>query len=213
MPIAYDDLMAEVRRRANLEPLVVEHIFKGIPFLFDDQPAHYEILRTHLSSELGVPSNAITVVGSTRLGYSLNPSHPGQPMSETSDVDVIVADEALFDRLWNLLLRWRYPWHMRDWSDGEREWGTRHLENFIAGHCEPHRIRFARLGFPRYRRQLLDFSNQWFSAFKSTSRHPELAGRDFKGRLYRSWRFATKYHAYGLRLLGHRTPPPTSAAA
>lgn len=209
MRISYGHLMAEVRRRRRLEAFVREQMFEGTPFVFDAAPARYDVLRTHLSHELHVPIEAITVIGSGRLGYSLNPSHPGQPMSDTSDVDVIVVDEILFDHLWELLLKWRYPWHMRHWSDAEKEWGTRHLENFIAGHCEPHRIRFAPLGSQRYRKQLLEFSDAWFSAFKSTSRHQQLASRDFKGRLYRSWDFATKYHVYGLYHLSRVTPLPT----
>jgi hypothetical protein len=213
VPISFANLIAEVRQTRHLDALVRQHMFQGTPFVFSALPSHYDLLRSHLSRELRVPPEAITVVGSCRLGYSLNPDHPGYPATELSDVDVIVADEALFDRLWGLLLRWRYPWHLRRWSDPEREWGTRLLENFILGQCEPHRIRFARLGSTRHRRELLAFADQWFSAFKSTSRYTELAGRDFKGRLYRSWQFATMYHAFGLRHLAQVTPPPTTAAA
>jgi hypothetical protein len=202
--------MAEARRRSNLDGLVREHLFVGVPFVFEKNPSDYELLQTHLSEGLKVPIEAITIVGSRRLGYSLNPSHPGEPMSDTSDVDVLVADEGLFDRLWDLMLKWRYPWHMKHWSEAEQAWGMRHLENFIAGYSEPTTIAKARLGFPRYRRQLLAFSYAWFSAFKTAGSHSELAAFEFKGRLYRTWRFATRYHTYGLRRLSRRVPlPPT----
>lgn len=207
--MTYDELMSEIcRRRGNLESLVREQLFEGVPFVFRDQPAAYDLLRRHLSRELNVQPLSITIVGSGRLGYSLNPSHPGQPILETSDIDILIADEKLFDRFWQLMLKWRYPWHMKHWPDAERAWGVRHLENFIAGYSDPHGIRFARLGFRRYRTQLLDFSYRWFSAFKAAGNYPELAGREFKGRLYRSWSFATKYHAYGLRLLSQKFLPP-----
>jgi len=205
MSIKFDELMIETqRRRGNLNLLIREQIFEGIPFVFRDRPEVYDLLRQHICQELKIQISSVTVVGSGRLGYSLNPSHPGQPMLETSDIDVLIADEKLFDQFWQLMLQWRYPWHMKYWSDAEREWGTRHLENFIAGYSDPHAIRFARLGFNRYRTQLLQFSHTWFSVFKSTGRYPELAGREFKGRLYRSWSFATKYHAYGLRTLSQK---------
>jgi hypothetical protein len=207
--MTFDELMSETRRRrGNLDSLVREYLFEGVPFVFKYHPADYDLLRRHLSDQLHLQTSSITIVGSGRLGYSLNPSHPGQPILDTSDIDILIADEKLFDQFWQLMLKWRYPWHMKHWSEAERAWGTRHLENFIAGYSEPHGIRFARLGFRRYRTQLLDFSHRWFSAFKSTGNYPELAGREFKGRLYRSWTFATKYHAYGLRLLSHRFLPP-----
>lgn len=211
MNMTLDDLMTETRRRkGNLDSLVREQLFAGVPFVFRERPADYELLRGHLSRELSVPTSSLTIVGSGRLGYSLNPSHPGQPMLDTSDIDILVADETLFDRLWELMLKWRYPWHMKHWSEAERAWGTRHLENFIAGHADPHLIRFARLGFRRSRTQLLSFSYSWFSAFKSAAEYPELAGREFKGRLYRSWSFATRYQAYGLRLLSQKLLPPAT---
>ena len=159
--MTFDELMSETRRRrGNLDTLVREHLFAGVPFVFRDHPADYELLRRHLSHELNVQTSSVTIVGSGRLGYSLNPSHPGQPILDTSDIDILIADEKkLFDRFWQLMLKWRYPWHMKHWSEAEREWGTRHLENFIAGYSDPHGIRFARLGFRRYRTQLLDFSH------------------------------------------------------
>jgi hypothetical protein len=206
--IAFDDLMAEARRRSDLTGLVRKHLFAGVPYVFRERPADYDLMKEYLSSELGIPATTITIVGSGRLGYSLNPSHPGMPMSEASDVDVIVTNETLFDQLWDLMLKWRYPWHMQYWSTAEQAWGTRHLENFIAGHSMPHLIRKARIGSPRHRRQLMDFSHKWFSVFKNTGRYSELAGRDFKGRLYRTWPFATRYHTYGLRRLSRQVALP-----
>ncbi len=120
---------------------------------------------------------------------------------DDSDVDVIVADATLFDRLWGLLLEWRYPWHLRRWSEAEGEWGLRLAENFMAGHCVPQDIRRIPVGAERHRRELRMIAHNWFSAFKSTSTRPELGFRDYKGRLYRSWTFATKYHVSGLELL------------
>ena len=206
MPIPYADLIAEVRRTNEASQLVQQHVFTGTPFLFEQNPADYDLLRSHLAQELGVPGDSITVVGSCRLGYSLNPTHPGSPVREDSDVDVIVADEALFDKLWGLLLSWRYPWHTRNWPPGERDWALFYLENFMAGHWAPHQLGRPKTGVAEYRRLLLQFRDRWFTAFKSTSRYPALAAREFKGRLYRNWEFAKRYHAYGLMLLSETTP-------
>lgn len=201
--ISYELLMKEVDKRSarSLDAVVREHILTGSPFVFEHQPRSYDSLRTHLAGELSVSSNAITVVGSAQLGFSLNPRHPGRPFSDDSDVDVIVTDEAFFDRIWKQLLSWRYPWHLRNWPEGDRTWGNQYLENFLAGHCDPARIRASGFGDGSARRALRDASAKWFNAFKAIGQLPDLNGRDFKGRLYRSWDFATRYHAYGLSVI------------
>jgi hypothetical protein len=210
--ITYDDLIAEVRTGARLAGLVTQHLFSGVPFVFRGNPAHYDILRGHLASTLNVPEASITVVGSGRLGYSLNPLHPGDPIRDTSDIDVIIADARLFDRIWEMLLRWRYPWRLAEWPPAEHDWVTGHLESVFAGYFLPDKLTLGGLKprrakgrsnkrLRRHRDAVLKVRNDWFAAFKTTSRYPELGGREFKGRLYRSWAFATTYHMYGLQQL------------
>jgi hypothetical protein len=212
MYITYDSLIAEARKGRGLARLVTQHLFSGVPFVFQGNPAHYDILRKHLASSLIVPEASITIVGSARLGYSLNPSHPGNPLRDTSDIDVIIADEKLFDRIWEMLLRWRYPWRLAEWPKAEHEWVTGHLESVFAGYFLPHNLTLGGLKPRRsrgranrsmeyHRDAVLQLRHDWFTAFKTTSRYPELGHREFKGRLYRSWAFATTYHIHGLQKL------------
>ncbi len=72
---------------------------EGIPFAFRVKPAVYEALRSWLSSELGVDPKEITLVGSARLGQSLDPKQIGKPFSNNSDLDLTIISEPLLQKM------------------------------------------------------------------------------------------------------------------
>lgn len=72
---------------------------EGIPFAFRDKPALYEDIRFWLASRLGIDPKEITVIGSARLGQSLDPKTLGAPFSEKSDLDITTVSSSLFNRL------------------------------------------------------------------------------------------------------------------
>ena len=197
MPISRDALLAQLHTRPLAE-VVQEHVFDGEPIVFAHRPMLYSVVRTHLSDRLGVTPDAMTIVGSGKIGYSLSPDSFGRPFSPTSDVDVVVVDGRLFDQIWAHLLEWRYPWHLRKWSNLDRNWGIARLEEFICGHCTPNVIKYTGLEYAKLLRPLRDLSVRWFDAFQSLGQHSLLASRKFNGRLYRTWDHAAQYHAYSL---------------
>jgi len=186
--------------------VVNRRVFGGDPWVFRDDPKHYALLKAHLVGALGISADGITVVGSAKIGFSLSPDTFGRPFSDSSDVDVVIVDLGLFDELWNVLLDWRYPWHLRKWPEREREWGLGWLERFVCGWCDPIDIMFGGIVAPRSYPPIRDFSRRWFDAFKSLATHPDLAGRDFVGRLYRSWDHALRYQSNGLNQVLKRFP-------
>ena len=95
--------------KEGLESIVREYIFEGEPYVFCEAPSVYELLRRHLNEATGTREENITVVGSGKIGFSLSPDTFPRQFSEESDIDVVVVNEELFDRLWVALLKWHYP--------------------------------------------------------------------------------------------------------
>ncbi|MDG4785459.1 hypothetical protein O7626_05845 [Micromonospora sp. WMMD1102] len=77
--------------------------------LFDGTPAawplelNYIKWRHLVASELGVDPMAVQLVGSARLGYSLNPRKNFRKFHASSDLDIAVISPELFDRAWSEL--------------------------------------------------------------------------------------------------------------
>lgn len=160
-------------------------------------------LRQHISSALQTDPQSILVVGSAKLGFSLNPDSFPRPFTATSDVDVAVIDEALFDQIWTALLKWNYP-RRYALMGVDLRWVRDRVNDLYWGWFRPHRLRFEGLLFPEELRPIRDISTSWAGAFRGLARLREFATRNVSGRLYRTRRHALLYHAEGLRQIRER---------
>lgn len=181
-----------------LDWIVENYIFKGTPFVFCTDPRLLDILHGHLVSNLRLRKENIVVVGSAKIGFSLNPYSFPRKFSDKSDIDILVVDEKLFDGVWRTILKWNYPRRLRlygmDWT-----WTKKRMEDLYWGWFVPDKIKFEGLTFPSVLKPVRAISTQWFDTFRSLSRYPELADRNISGRLYRTWQHALLYHVEGLR--------------
>jgi hypothetical protein len=198
MPIQLKALITELQTKDHAQ-VVRDHLLTGDPHVFSTTPSLYFDLKAFLASQLSVPPEDVRIIGSAMMGYSLSPDSYGRAFLPSSDVDVVVVDSRWFDTIWDLLLDWRYPWHLRKWPPRDHEWAVARLEDFICGSCTPHRIRYRGLKGDHLIEPLRDISNKWFDTLKSLGNQPGLRGREYNGRLYRTWDHAIRYHVYGLR--------------
>ena len=84
------------------EEIVRLYFTEGIPFAFLNNPVLFEKIREWLGKHIQVNPKSITITGSARIGYTLNPyKTQGKKFSNSSDLDFIIIDEALFNRLEN----------------------------------------------------------------------------------------------------------------
>ncbi len=171
--------------------------FAGIPYVFRDTPANHDLLRTGIASVLDIGRDDVVVVGSAKVGFSMDPREFPAPFSAASDVDVVVVNAEHFDHLWQTILSWNYPsrWHLEGF---DRQWQVDRREDIYWGYFEPGRALYRGLALPPLLRPIRDYRARWLNAFKGLSRRLELAGLDVKGRLYRTWGHARQYHADGL---------------
>ena len=72
---------------------------EGIPHVFISAPAVYQQLRSELSKKLRIGVKDVSVVGSSRMGYSLADYKFGKLFDEGSDLDLCVVNGALFDSI------------------------------------------------------------------------------------------------------------------
>ena len=178
-----------------------EYIFKGSPYVFRNKPKDLDALKNHLVSKLPIMKPNITIVGSAKLGFSLNPDTFFRQFSDESDVDVIVVDEALFDKVWMAVLDWHYPRRLTTLGKLDGEWARTRRKELYWGWFVPDQISYEGLSFPHALKPLRDISTDWFNAFKSLSQYQEFSRRQISGRLYRTWDHAFRYHSEGLRLI------------
>lgn len=66
----------------ELEQILYLYLIEGTPYIFKNNNAKYQVFRKSISSSLDVPIKNIVIVGSARLGFSLNPYHFGRNFSK-----------------------------------------------------------------------------------------------------------------------------------
>ena len=81
---------------------VTARLFDGTPAVWPKE-LNYIRWRHLVATELGVDPMAVQLVGSARLGYSMNPGKNFRKFHEGSDLDIAVISPELFDRAWSEL--------------------------------------------------------------------------------------------------------------
>ena len=173
---------------------------EDVPFVFHGGVAAWRAFRSDLREKLGSVEADIRIVGSGRFGYSMRPEQPLKRYSPQSDVDVLVADATLFDRLWSLLLQAGYPRGTIN-PRLERMGLQRLRESLYTGWINPDEIRFdwGLLGSksdPLRREQF-----RWFDSLKKVATHVKRPHSEIKGRVYRTLEHARQYHRHSLAAL------------
>lgn len=199
MPYPTVDQFKELLVTRPLENIVAEYVFSGIPFVFRNQPDSLDALRQHLSEALRFTPKNILVVGSAKIGFSLNPDRFPRQFLASSDIDVLVVDTRLFDKIWTTVLKWHYPRKGSPLGGQDAPWMRNMRKSIYWGAIMPNNIRYVGLSLPEVLRPIRDLSTAWFDAFQSLSLYPEFSARQVSGLLYRSWEHARLYHVEALR--------------
>ncbi len=152
------DEFSELLDSRDHTKIVNEILIAGVPFAFRDSPADYDALRTTLGTALHLSADAMTVVGSGRIGFSLSPEKYGTPFLPESDLDVVVVSSKLFDMAWLDLLRLGRKYFSL--QKNVQSWIDTHKENHIFfGFILPDRLPGA-----------VTISPTWFRIFRGLAR-------------------------------------------
>lgn len=186
------------------EALVENYVFQGVPFIFRDNPQLQSVMRNHLGSALSISEDNIVIVGSAKIGFSLNPENFPRPFSDRSDIDVLVIDKDLYDSIWITILQWHYPRKGSNLGGTDGGWARARRKDLYWGSIMPGRIRYEGLSLPDALKPLRDISTMWFDAYQSLSLKSEFSSREVSGKLYRTWKHAMLYHTNSLRIIKRR---------
>jgi len=188
-----------VQQRTDVELLEPCLRDDGTPYVFEPQPAAWDLFRDELVAGLGVARADIRVVGSGRLGFSMKPGYALRTFRDTSDIDVVVVNPEAFDRLWLALLAAAYPRPPNTELVGG--WLKKRTSELCTGWLTPLKIRLDSSIFGAKAKTVLEVNARWFTTLKKASRHPPRRHEDITGRLYRSWEHAELYHLHSLAAL------------
>lgn len=141
MPRAQDErLQTVIQAAATLPPeqFVNDHLLDDHAFVFGWRPDPYAAFRQSMEVLLGVGDGQLRLIGSAKLGFSLNPDHLLRRFRRDSDLDLVVVSSNMFDAT---LLELRQ--HARELGfagDDERRRLRKSRENAFNGFLRPDQL-------------------------------------------------------------------------
>lgn len=180
-----DNTIQEHLRNLMPDTFASKYIFESIPHLFAGSIDSYISWKSELGRQIDVDPRAIEIIGSARIGISLNPDKALKPFGARSDVDVAVVSFHHFE------LAWR---HMRTMTTANRASLTRRQREALRDHTE-RLIYWGTIATDRLL-EILPFARVWVVALSHMAGLDPTADRDINVRIYRDFE---SLRAYQLR--------------
>jgi hypothetical protein len=167
-------------RTQSLTHVLRRHVLTG-PCYALSEAAHFD-LREKVARQYGLHPNDVYVVGSSKLGFSTAPTKPFRHFGESSDVDLAVVSETLFDSMWRKVHY--YCEHGGFWSQfGEFK------DYLFLGWIRPDKLppggSFAE-------------ADRWWTFFNELSRSGLYSSYKIRGAIYRNLYFLESYQLRGI---------------
>jgi hypothetical protein len=180
-----DELLGMLRERRQLE-VVNGHLISGIPYVFRNRPSAHLDFKATLASQLQTPDADICIIGSAKIGFSLDPDKFGTSFSISSDIDTIIVNSDMFDKAWFEL----YGLGLRLYSlraGVQNAFHVHRTNNVFYGFIEPNRLP-----------GIVGISAYWFRTLQGLGRIREIADHEVNARLYRTWEHVRAHQLYSL---------------
>ncbi|MBB6062797.1 hypothetical protein HNP65_001249 [Thermosipho japonicus] len=181
---------------------------EGVPYVFKDVPYLYERIRSYLASKLGIFPKNMFIIGSARIGYSLDPNCFPKNFGKNSDIDFTIVDDNLFKKLCKDFWGWKddfenkkcIPKNYREktyWKKNAKCVPKNIKRGFIdiykipACPCYKKRYEFTRI-VPGLRELIKKYIGK------------EYSDKDLSFRIYKNWDSFFKQTELNLRYLGNK---------
>ena len=206
-----NDLLAVLKRATTSELCSFVQLWwsEGIPYVFRNCPALYESIRGWLGATIGVHPKLITLIGSSRLGYSLAPApRYGNPFNAESDLDFSAVSSSLFEHCSNTFQAWKEDYQKEIVRPSnameEKFWSCNVVEvprNLGRGFIDPWKIPLRR----QYK--ITQELNQamWGVTVRLKSSSSNVQVKKSSIRVFRDWHAFVAQHSINLRYAASKT--------
>ena len=185
------DFKSELLER-DLGEVVQKYLFDGIPFCFRGNTDVFYAFRKDICENFRIHPQNFAVVGSAKVGFSLSPEKFGNLFSDSSDIDVVLVSDELFDELWLKLIEYK------------------HTTVFMLSSTIQNRFRQLQkrlfYGIIRFDMLTNDFpiAKDWWKFFNRVSKDERFGPRRVRAAFFKGWKHVSYYYEESLRKLRQR---------
>lgn len=155
--------------------IVRQFVITGTAALLSEEL--YFNLRSEVAERFSLHPTEVLIVGSAKLGFSIAPKKRYRPFNDSSDVDVAIVSDRLFDDIWRRA-------HAFSASGGYWEEREQFKKYVFDGWIRPDKL-------PPER----SFATavEWWNFFREMTLSNRYGPYKVRGALYKSWYFLEKY--------------------
>ena len=155
-------------------------IFERIPYVFNDNYELFLNTKLKIAEGIKVDSCSIFFVGSSSVGFSLNPQKNMKPFDEDSDIDIAVVSHYYFDIAWRTIqdiditsIPYSIQTSIKDHRERLIYWETVALEKVLG---------------------YMPFAKEWLCVLEKLQQSGIFHNRKVSFRLYRNHEALRRYH-------------------
>jgi hypothetical protein len=180
----FEELKAELKKY-SLSRFINKFLLNEKTICFPGNEDLILDIKEAIANHFHVHAKNIEVVGSAKLGVSLNNKRLGKSYDSGSDLDLVIVSSELFDRVWLDLSQLE----LKKYSLGEKD---RTMLEDCCSNIRDGNIR------PDMLPDKLSFKGHWWGIFNKVSNKKQYENRDIRGRLFKNWFFVEKYYSIQL---------------
>ena len=143
----------------------------------------YFLLRRTVATNFNIHPNNVLIVGSGKLGFSIAPQKRYRPFGDSSDLDVVIVSDFLFNLIWRDIRRFMS-------QGGYWESKSDFVNYFFRGWIRPDKL-------PPD--QNFKFTRSWWDFFQQLSAASNFSSARVTGAIYQSWHFLEEYQTIAIR--------------
>lgn len=164
-----------------------KNYFHGIPLVFENRENDYYYFRKRIADNFGIQFYEVLVVGSSKFGFS---PYKFTDFSLESDIDVVIFNEKLFERYFDLISEYQYLIKKQVIRLNTKQLKDyyRFIKYFIRGWMRPDLL-------PQNTNDFKELKQEWDEFFKSISHSKSEVGNYIvKAGLFKNQKYAEKYY-------------------
>ncbi|MBD2212658.1 hypothetical protein H6G27_22685 [Nostoc linckia FACHB-104] len=178
---------AVLKDKSNTDKLIVQkYIIHGTPYIFKNNEDKYFNLKHEIARHFNENPANLHMVGSGKLSFSIAPKKLWNPFSDTSDIDMAIISQRIFENFWSELYDFNILLKSR--TENEQKLYNRFLKNFFKGWIRPDLFPF---GYPG--------KNKWLDYCRSISY--KFSEQKVNCAIYYNFDFFEKYHISNINKL------------
>ena len=154
-----------------------DHLLGGEAFVFDWKSGPYMAFRREMAAKLEISEDQVKLIGSAKLGFSLNKDHLLRRFRRDCDLDLVVVRSELFDSaVLELRLRAR---ELELAGEDDRRRLRRSRENVFSGYLRPDQLPLS-----------ISLMRDWFPRLAGPFASEPARSHPVRAWLFKSWEHA-----------------------